>query len=214
LRVPLTALMDLPRYLVDGLDKPLDAEAQQQLEVLHTRGEEVIELIDNLVVLSSLHGGQVKIAKSPFSLAELVQRVVRTVQPRAAARGNRIVTEIKPGSVQVVSDPKRLEQILANLLVTSAKYTELGEIRVTCEVKGTDVVLTVADDGAGFTADEQARLFQPFLQVAPRGGRKLPGMGLLLNVCQRLVQLLGGKIAVKSEVDRGTSIAVTLPVQS
>jgi hypothetical protein len=214
LRVPLTALMDLPRYLVDGLDKPLEREAQQQLEILHTRGEEIIELIDNLVVLSSVHGGQVKVARSPFNLPELIQRVVRAVQPRAAARGNRIVTEVKPGVAQVVSDAKRLEQVLTNLLVTSAKYTELGEIRVTCQLNGTDVVLVVVDDGSGFTTEEQARVFQPFLQVAPRGGRKLPGTGLLLMVCQRLVQLLGGKITVESEVDRGTRFTVILPAQS
>jgi signal transduction histidine kinase len=214
LRAPLTALMDLPRYLVDGLDKPLEREAQQQLEILHTRGEEIIELIDNLVVLSNLHGGQAKVAKSPFNLPDLIQRVVRAVQPRAAARGNRIVADVKPGVTQVVSDAKRLEQVLSNLLVTAAKYTELGEIRVSCQLSGANVVVVVADDGAGFTAEEQARLFQPFLQVAARGGRNLPGTGLLLNVCQRLVQLIGGKITVESEVDRGTRFTVILPAQS
>jgi signal transduction histidine kinase len=121
---------------------------------------------------------------------------------------------VKPEVGQVVSDARRVEQILANLLLTSAKYTELGEIRLTCFVKGSDVVLAIADDGAGFTPDEQARIFQPFLQVGPRDGRKLPGTGLLLTVCQRLVQLLGGKIKVESEVDRGTWFTVTLPLQS
>jgi signal transduction histidine kinase/HAMP domain-containing protein len=214
LRVPLTALLDLPRYLVDGINKPLSHEEQQQLEILHTRGEEVIELIDNLATLSGLNGGQIKIVKAPFHLPELIQRVVRVLQPRAAARGNRIHADIKPDVGQVVSDAKRVEQILANLLLTSAKYTELGEIRITCFVKGPEVVLTVADDGAGFSTEEQARVFEPFLQVGPRDGRKLPGTGLLLTVCQRLVQMLGGKIKVESEVDRGTWFTVTLPIQS
>jgi signal transduction histidine kinase/HAMP domain-containing protein len=214
LRVPLTALLDLPRFLVDGMNKPLAHEAQTQLEVLHTRGEEILELIDNLVTLSSLNGGQVKIAKAPFNLPELIQRLVKSLQPRAAARGNRIQADIKPDVGQVVSDAKRVEQILSNLLLTSAKYTELGELRVTCFLKGPEVVLTVADDGAGFSTDEQARIFEPFLQVGPREGRKFPGTGLLLTVCQRLVQLLGGKIRVESEVDRGTWFTVTLPVQS
>jgi signal transduction histidine kinase len=124
------------------------------------------------------------------------------------------VTEIKPDVGQVVSDGKRLEQVLTNLLVTATKYTELGEIRVTCYVKGANVVVAVADDGAGFTTEEQARLFEPFLSVAPRGGRKLPGPGLLLTVCQRLVTLLGGKLTVESEVDRGTWFTLTLPLQS
>jgi signal transduction histidine kinase len=214
LRVPLTALLDLPRFLIDGIDKPLGHQEQQQLEVLHTRGEEILELIDNLVTISTLTAGQGKIVKAPFNLPDLIQRLIRTLQPRAAAKGNRIHADVKPEVGQVVSDARRVEQILANLLLTSAKYTELGEIRLTCFVKGSEVVLAIADDGAGFTPDEQARIFQPFLQVGPRDGRKLPGTGLLLTVCQRLVQLLGGKIKVESEVDRGTWFTVTLPLQS
>jgi signal transduction histidine kinase len=199
---------------MDGINKPLGHEEQQQLEVVHTRGEEILELIDNLVILSALNGGQLKVTKTPFSLPELIQRVVRAVQPRAAARGNRIITDLKPEVGQIVSDQKRLEQVLTNLLVTSAKYTELGEIRVTAFVKGSEVVLAVTDDGAGFTTEEQARLFEPFLQVAPRDGRKLPSPGLLLTVSRRLVQLLDGKIGVESELDRGTWFTLTLPVQS
>ncbi len=214
LRVPLTALLDLPRFLVDGLNKPLGHEEQQQLEILHARGEEILELIDNLVALSSLHAGQVKIVKAPFRLPELIQRVVRTLQPRAASKGNRIQADLKPDVGQVVSDAKRVEQILANLIATSLKYTELGEIKVSAAVRGGEVVLTVADDGIGFSGEEQARLFEPFLQLARRGERAFPGTGLLLTVSQRLVQVLGGKIKVESEVDRGSQFTVTLPVQS
>jgi signal transduction histidine kinase len=216
LRVPLTALLELPRYLVDGLDKPLDKEAQQQLEILHARGEEIIELIDNLVILSALNDGKVKIAMAPFTLPDLIQKVVRATQPRAAARGNRIVMVSDPKSEagRVVSDSKRVEQVLTNLLVTAARYTELGEIRVTASVKGAEILLAVTDDGAGFTPDEHARLFEPFLHVAPRGGRPMPGTGLLLAVGQRLVEQLGGKLTAKSEVDRGTTFTVSLPVKS
>jgi signal transduction histidine kinase/HAMP domain-containing protein len=214
LRGPLTALLDLPRFLLDGIQKPLGADAQQQLEVLQTRGQEIIELIDNLVTLSAINGQQLKITKASFSMPELVQRTVRGLQPRAAARGSRIVTDLKPEVGQVTSDARRVEQILTNLVSTSTKYTELGEIRVSCYLKGPEVVLTVADDGAGFTTEEQAKIFEPFLPIAARGTRKLPGPGLLLTVTRRLVQLLGGRISVESEVDRGTWFTVNLPVKS
>src|SRR5581483_11225647 len=102
LRVPLAALLDLPRFLVDGLDRPLAREAQQQLEILHARGEEIIELIDNLAILSALNGGQLKVGRSPIMLPEVIQRAVRAVQPRAAARGNRIVVDLRPEVGQIV----------------------------------------------------------------------------------------------------------------
>lgn len=213
LRAPLTALLDLPRFLVEGIDRPLATEEQQQLEILHGRGEEILELIDNLVLLSSIHAGQLRVTKTSVSVPDLIQRVVRTFQPRAAGKGNRIETDIKPNVGLLVTDAKRVEQIVANLLATSIKYTEVGEIRVTCYVRDPDVVLTVADDGVGFSDEELDRLFEPFLQVGPRDDRTLPGTGLQLTVCQQLVQLLGGKIRVESEVDRGTWFTVSLPAQ-
>jgi signal transduction histidine kinase len=213
LRAPLTALLDLPRLLVDGLHKPLGDTERGQLEILQERGQEIIELIEGLSILSGLQAGVVKIAKGPTDLPMLVQRVVRTLQPRAAAKGNRIETDIKPGVAPAVTDARRLEQVLGNLILSAVKYTEVGEIRVTCYQRDRDAVITVADDGLGFTQEEQGRIFRPFCPVGPRNGRALPGTGLLLTVAERLVVALGGKIKVESEPDRGSWITVTLPVQ-
>jgi signal transduction histidine kinase len=213
LRAPLTALLELPRLLVDGLQKPLGDTERGQLEILQERGQEILELIEGLSVLSGLHAGGLKVTKAALDLPTLVQRVVRTLQPRAAAKGNRIETDIKPGVGPVVTDSRRLEQVLGNLILSAIKYTLVGEVRVTCDQKDRDVVVTVADDGLGFTQEEQARIFQPFRPVGPRTGRTLPGTGLLLTVAERLVIALGGKIRVESEPDRGTWITVQLSTQ-
>ena len=213
LRAPLTALLDLPRLLVDGLQKPLGDTERDQLEILQERGQEILELIEGLTALSGLQAGGLKLTKAPADLPTLVQRVVRTLQPRAAAKGNRIETDIKPGVGPVVTDSRRIEQVLGNLILSAVKYTEVGEIRVTCYQRDREVVITVADDGLGFTPEEQGRIFRPFCQVGPRGGRTLPGTGLLLTVAERLVLALGGKIKMESEPDRGSWVTVTLPVQ-
>jgi signal transduction histidine kinase len=213
LRAPLAALLDLPRLLVDGLQKPLGDAERGQLEILQERGHEILELIEGLTVLGSLHAGSMKVTRAALDVPTLVQRVVRTLQPRAAAKGNRIETDIKPGVGSLSTDARRLEQVLANLILSAVKYTEVGEIRVSCYQRDRELVLTVADDGLGFTEEEQARIFQPFCPVGPRAGRTLPGTGLLLTVSERLVTVLGGKIRVESEPDRGTWVTVTLPVQ-
>ena len=213
LRAPLTALLDLPRLLVDGLQKPLGDTERGQLEILQERGQEILELIEGLTALSGLHAGTLKISRAALDMPALIQRVVRGLQSRAAAKGNRIETDMKPGVGPVVTDSRRVEQVLGNLIVSAIKYTEVGEIRVTCYQRDREVVITVADDGIGFTSEEQARIFQPFCPVGPRGGRTLPGTGLLLTVAERLVTALGGKIRVESEPDRGTWITVTLPTQ-
>jgi signal transduction histidine kinase/HAMP domain-containing protein len=211
LRAPLTALLDLPRLLVDGLQKPLGDTERGQLEILQERGQEILELIEGLTAMSGLQAGGLKLAKTATDLPTVVQRVVRTLQPRAAAKGNRIETDIKPGVAPVVTDARRVEQVLGNLILSAVKYTEVGEIRVSCQQRDREVVLTVADDGIGFTQEEQGRIFRPFCQVGPRAGRPLPGTGLLLTVAERLVIALGGRIKMESEPDRGTWVTVTLP---
>ncbi|HSD28815.1 MAG TPA: ATP-binding protein, partial [Vicinamibacteria bacterium] len=213
LLAPLTALLDLPRLLVDGLHKPLGDAERGQLEILQERGQEILELIEGLTALSGLQAGGLKLARAATDLPTLVQRVVRALQPRAAAKGNRIETDIKPGVGPVVTDSRRLEQVLGNLILSAVKYTEVGEIRVTCHQRDRDVVIVVADDGVGFTPEEQGRIFRPFCEVGPRGGRTLPGTGLLLTVAERLVVALGGKIKMESEPDRGSWVTVTLPAQ-
>src|SRR5262249_13526895 len=151
--------------------------------------------------------------KASTDMSMLVQRVVRTLQPRVAAKVNRIEADIKPGLGPVVTDSRRIEQVLGNLILTAVKYTEVGEIRVTCFHRDREVTFTVSAEGVGFPPEEQARLFRPFCQVGPRGGRALPGTGLLLTVAERLVMALGGKIKMESEPDRGSWVTVTLPVQ-
>src|SRR5262249_16503551 len=108
LRAPLTALLDLPRLLVDGLQKPLGDTERGQLEILQERGQEILELIEGLSTLSGLQAGAsgLKLTKASTDLSTLVQRVVRILQPRAAAKGNRIETDIKPGVGAVVTDAR------------------------------------------------------------------------------------------------------------
>jgi signal transduction histidine kinase len=213
LRAPLTALLDLPRLLVDGLQKPLADTERGQLEILQERGQEILELIEGLTVLSGLQAGGLKLAKASTDVTVVVQRVVRALLSRAAAKGNKIETDIKPGVGPVVTDARRIEQVLGNLILWAVKYTEVGEIRVTCYQRDREVVMTVADDGVGFTPEEQGRIFRPFCPVGPRNGRNLPGTRLLLTVAERLVIALGGKIKIESELDRGSWVTVTLPVQ-
>src|SRR5262249_23974304 len=167
LRAPLTALLDLPRFLVDGLQKPLGDTERGQLEILQERGQEILELIEGLTILSALQADKLKLSKVATDVPALIQRVVRTLQSRVAAKGNRLETDIKPGVSPVVTDSRRVEQVLGNLILSAVKYTEVGEIRVSCYQRDREVVVTVADDGVGFTPDEQARIFPPFCAVRP-----------------------------------------------
>ena len=153
-----------------SLQKPLADTERGQLEILQERGQEILELIEGLTVLSGLQAGGLKLAKASTDVTVVVQRVVRALLSRAAAKG-------------------------------------------TCYQRDREVVMTVADDGIGFTPEEQGRILRPFSPVGPRNGRNLPGTGLLLTVAERLVIALGGKIKIESELDRGSWVTVTLPVQ-
>src|SRR5262249_28575422 len=132
LRAPLTALLDLPRLLVDGLQKPLADTERGQLEILQERGQEILELIEGLTTMSRLQAGGLKLSKVATDMPALIQRVVRALQPRVAAKGNRLETDVKPGVGPVVTDSRRAEQVLANLILSAVQCTEVGRVPIPC----------------------------------------------------------------------------------
>ena len=187
LRAPLTALLDLPRLLVDGLQKPLGDTERGQLEILQERGQEILELIEGLTAMSALQAGGLKLAKVSTDVpaarpAGGPRAPVRASRPRATGSRPTSSRALRP----VVTDSRRVEQVLGNLILSAVKYTEVGEIRVTCYQRDREVVVTVADDGIGFTPEEQAPDLPAVLPGGSAGRAELPGTGLLLTVAERL----------------------------
>jgi len=134
------------------------------------------------------------------------------VAPAAERKGLTLNAEIGPGVGLIVSDERRVTQILINLLGNAIKFTEQGGARIVCRVEGSALVTSVIDTGLGIAPGDMDKLFQPFQQLETGLNRRHEGTGLGLSICKRLVDLLGGSIRVESELGKGSVFTVSLPL--
>ena len=161
---------------------------------------------------SKIEAGQLEIHTAAFDLRASIERVVGTVAPMASAKGLVTTAVIAPDLQEVVSDRRRVEQILLNLVNNAIKFTEHGSVHVSAERAGGRVLIRVADTGIGIKAEDLPTLFQPFRQLDTGLTRHHEGTGLGLAICRRLATLLGGEITVRSAWQRGSELTLSLPV--
>ncbi|MGC4119720.1 MAG: PAS domain S-box protein [Myxococcales bacterium] len=211
LRTPLNSIIGFTGLLMQGLAGPLNAEQSKQLGMVQTGARHLLALINDVLDLSKIEAGQLKIEHVPFDLREAVTGVVRAVEPLAAKKGLGLHARLSPDVGTVVSDRRRVEQVLLNLLSNAIKFTDRGEVEVVCEVADGTVETSVRDTGIGIRTEDQALLFRPFQQVEVGLTRKHEGTGLGLSICARLLTLLGGSIRFCSSYGQGSTFTFGLP---
>ncbi len=213
LRTPLNSIIGFTGILLQGLAGPLSDEQTKQLSMVRHSGHHLLNLINDVLDISKIEAGQVEIVSNTFNMNETIDRVVRTVTPLAEKKGLAIFTEVTPEVGSIISDQRRVEQILINLLNNAIKFTEKGEVRVECQVRDGWLATRVVDTGIGIEAEDMAKLFKPFEQIDTGLTRRHEGTGLGLSICKKLIGMLGGEILVESEFGKGSKFTFTLPIK-
>jgi PAS domain S-box-containing protein len=217
LRTPLTAILGYAELLQDGTSSAaVNISHDEAIASLRRNGEQLLALIDDILDLSRIETGELRIAPAETDVQALVEDVVATLDPRAAAQGldlEAFATSDVPR--RIVSDPLRLRQVLLNLVGNAVKFTSSGGVKVVLRggrsQDGRDaLVIAVADTGIGMNDETLAKLFRPFVQADASLTRRHGGTGLGLCICQRLVSMLGGEIHVSSVQGRGSTFSVIL----
>ncbi len=217
LRTPLNSIIGFTGIVLQGLAGPLTPEQTKQLGMVRGSARHLLELINDVLDISKIEAGQLEMRPAPFQLPELIERAVGTVRPLAEKKGLTLAAVVAPELGEIVSDRRRVEQILLNLLNNAIKFTDNGGVTLT--VSPTEyasqpaVRLCVADTGIGIKAPDLVTLFQPFRQVDTGLSRLHEGTGLGLAICRRLATLLGGEITAASEWGRGSEFTVVLPLR-
>jgi CheY-like chemotaxis protein/two-component sensor histidine kinase len=171
-------------------------------------------LIDDLMDVSRIRSGKIRLRRERVDLAEVVRTAVETSRPLIDEAGHTLTVDLPPDPVPLDADPVRLAQVLLNLLNNAAKYTEPGgRIGLTADRAGDVVAIRVTDTGIGIPADKLPILFDLYSQVDETAERSQGGLGIGLNLVKRLVEKHGGRIEVRSAgPGRGSEFTVTLPV--
>jgi len=214
LRTPLNSILGFTGILLRGLAGPLNDEQRKQMGMVSNSAGHLLELINDVLDLSKIEAGQLKVEAEEFDLPASITRVAMAVSPLADKKQLKVTRSIGPGVGTITSDRRRVEQVLLNLLSNAVKFTPAGEITVECAVRGDYVVTSVRDTGIGIKPEDLDRLFRPFQQLDSGLARVYEGTGLGLSICKRIIEVLGGEVSVESEPGRGSTFSFTLPART
>jgi signal transduction histidine kinase len=210
LRSPLNAILGFADVLMTEVDGPLSAEAREEVEQILGSGKHLLDLINDILELSALESGQLRLTRSRVDLGALAMEVVREAAGLVGARPVAVRVQGEPG-VFARADPKRVRQILTNLVGNAIKFTQRGEVVVDVGRDGRMARLRVRDTGPGISAQERAVIFEDYQQTKEERARRR-GTGLGLAITRRLVLMHKGLIRVESEIGSGSTFEVLLPV--
>ncbi len=175
---------------------------------------QLITLVDDLLDVSRVTTGKLKLRKRRVELADVIQSAVEASHPLIAQARHQLTVDISEQPIHLDADPHRLAQVLSNLLNNAAKYTlDGGHIWLTAERQGVEVVISIKDTGIGISADMQGRIFDMFTQIRNPVDTGTPGLGIGLTLVKSLVQMHGGSIEVHSDsASKGSEFVVRLPI--
>jgi len=214
LRTPLNSLLILSKLLGDNPQRNLSDEQVQYARTIQSSGNDLLNLINDILDLSKIEAGHIQVRSETVSLQRLASDLHQTFDPVAGERRLEFAVDIDGGCPPtVVTDRQRLEQILKNLLSNAFKFTEAGKIDLRIAPAGADrLSLAVTDTGIGVSEEQHQSIFEAFRQADGAINRRYGGTGLGLSISRELARLLGGAIALQSEPGKGSTFTLTIPL--
>ena len=215
LRTPLASIKGFATTLLRQDVKWDEATQRDFLRIIEEETDRLAEIIDNLLDMSQIEAGALRIAKEPTQLRQMIREVVDEMRMRTEA--HYFVVDLPAELPRVLVDPRRIRQVLHNLIGNAIKYSKGGQITVACEVEGDHqgdlghVVVSVSDQGDGIPPQYLDRIFERFFQIDGASTRRVGGSGLGLSISRGIIEAHEGKIWVESVVGQGSTFRFTLP---
>ena len=216
IRTPMNSIMGIADLLAKT---ELTAEQDKYVQIFQRAGENLLNLINDILDLSKVEASQLELEKTGFSLLDHLEKVTEMVGPRAQEKGLALAITVAPGvPTQLIGDPTRLRQVLLNLLGNAIKFTHTGHVSLNVSMRPgspspAELQFTVIDTGIGIPPGNLGRVFERFIQADTSTTRRFGGSGLGLTICRQLVELMGGQIRVESDVGVGSTFSFVVPFE-
>ncbi|MBI3912914.1 MAG: PAS domain-containing protein [Chloroflexi bacterium] len=210
LRTPLASIKGFATTLLRQDVKWDEATQRDFLRIIEEETDRLTEIIDNLLDMSQIEAGVLRIAKEPTQLRSIIREVVDEMRMRTEAHW--FVVDLPADLPRIIADPRRIRQVLHNLIENAIKYTEGGQITVACEIEPAQVVVSVSDQGAGIASEYSDKIFERFFQMDGKSTRRVGGAGLGLSISRGIIEAHGGRIWVESIVGQGSIFRFALPI--
>ncbi|MFT4853872.1 MAG: signal transduction histidine kinase [Candidatus Azotimanducaceae bacterium] len=211
LRTPLNGVIGAIQLLIQS---DLESEKTEYANVALDSGEILLELINNIMDLSSLESGSIKLEKIAIDLRNFLKKTTAPFEFQARSRDLDFVLDIDESAPHyIMGDPTRLRQLLINLVGNALKFTESGEVSIKAEIKNDRLGIVISDSGIGIPEEAQVSLFEPYVQADSSTTRKYGGSGLGLSIVKKLITAMDGSIAVNSVPGKGSQFTISLPCE-
>ena len=213
LRTPLNAVIGFSEVLLERMFGDLNPKQDEYLQDILSSGRHLLSLINDILDLSKIEAGRMELELTTFDLPVALDNALTLVRERATRHGIRLDLAVDDRVGAVVGDERKIKQVILNLLSNAVKFTpEGGRVTVRALPAGDAVEVAVSDTGIGIAPEDREAIFEEFRQVGSDYARKREGTGLGLTLARKFVELHGGTIRVESEVGRGSTFTVALPV--
>jgi len=213
LRTPLAIIKGYSTMLVDYDRRLGTREKKEHLQSIDRATDRLTELVDRLLDMSRLEAGLLKLDKRPTNISKLIQETAAEAKLRAP--GCKIILKIKEGLPVMDSDAKRVRQVLDNIIDNAIKYSDEGtEVVLEAKQMDSELQVSITDQGMGIPAEDLGRVFDRMYRIEQRLTPDMGGIGLGLAICRGLVEAHGGNIWVESELGKGSTFRLALPIKN
>lgn len=213
LRTPLNAILNFTKFVSTGMMGTVSEQQVETLDKVTDNGQHLLEMINDLLDISKIEAGQLKLfIEDDISLERELAAVSAVAQSLLSDKDVKLATQLDPNLSAMVGDRRRLRQVMLNLVSNACKFTTTGSISIKLQRDGDDLLFSVTDTGPGIAAEDQELIFETFRQTAE--GMKAGGTGLGLPISRRLAEIHGGKLWVESELGKGATFYMRVPLRS
>jgi two-component system, NarL family, sensor histidine kinase BarA len=212
LRTPLNSILGFSDLLASNAQ--LSDKQHKWVENINTSGKNLLNLINDILDLAKLESGKMQVRAEEFSVRDVCEGLTGMFKPQADKKNIELECKVDPGLPPVRQDAGKLQQVLWNLLSNAVKFTpEGGRVELSADTDGVHLILSVKDNGVGIAPEDQEPIFDKFRQASNPLTREHAGTGLGLSIVRELVKILGGEVKLHSDLGRGSTFTVTLPLQ-
>jgi len=213
LRTPLNSVIALSGILNRRLEKLIPDEEYSYIEIIERNGKNLLLLINDILDISRIESGYVEVDLTFFNLSDLIDEVVKSIEPIAHQKGIQLVNLNRINELFVTSDQSKCRHILQNVIGNAVKFTEKGKVEISLKVNDKYINIHIIDEGIGISEENLIHIFDEFRQADASTSRKFGGSGLGLAIAKKYTNMLGGEISVTSKLNIGSNFDITLPIK-
>ena len=211
LRTPLNAILGYTELIIDGIYGETPEKALDVLKRVESNGKHLLGLINDVLDLSKIEAGELKLALDDYSIKDVVHNVFSAVEPLATKKNLNLKVDVPPDLPAGRGDERKLTQVLLNLVGNAIKFTDAGEVAIKVAASNGSLSVAVHDTGPGIAPADQAKLFEEFQQADNSITKAKGGTGLGLAIARRIVEMHGGRLWVDSRLGDGATFTFTIP---